>query len=262
MSRSGSSSAWTEEENEAAATLLDLAIQESLLLAHAAASGSCSMCGSRFTVNATATRPAPLVTCGICAAELIVPGLQELSSSPSSSSEREAMRKLPCGHVLGAMCLARWIEIKLLEGIASPSCPYCRQPIDGSSPSLLRPRLLPMNGGRQHGMWRSLTLQSSTSPPPFSLPSPVGSYPPLPAATVRSSGPFRPVVWAESSLATVDVPLSPTLDPFDFETGPWSAGSSVDSSTEGGSSIYATYDFGGPDPHESREDSDRGVREW
>ena len=74
----------------------------------------------------TRNGPKPLVTCAICQNELVVPGLQE------NDGEREAMRKLPCGHVLGSDCTDRWIETRLNDHSLDDNvakCPFCRAPI-------------------------------------------------------------------------------------------------------------------------------------
>ncbi|KAK0642186.1 hypothetical protein B0T16DRAFT_462188 [Cercophora newfieldiana] len=70
--------------------------------------------------------PQPIVTCAICRNELIIPGLQE------ENGEREAMRKLPCGHVLGKDCAEQWIETRITDHSLddnTPQCPFCRAPI-------------------------------------------------------------------------------------------------------------------------------------
>ncbi|KAK0621010.1 hypothetical protein B0T14DRAFT_497420 [Immersiella caudata] len=70
--------------------------------------------------------PRPLVLCCICEEELVVPGLQE------DNGQRETMKKLPCGHVLGAECVGIWINTRLNDSTSRdtiPKCPYCRAPI-------------------------------------------------------------------------------------------------------------------------------------
>jgi len=85
----------------------------------------------------TRNGPKPLVTCGICQNELVVPGLQ------GDDGEREAMRKLPCGHVLGSDCTDRWIETRLNDHSLDDNvakCPFCRAPIMADVNQGQRPR--------------------------------------------------------------------------------------------------------------------------
>ncbi|KAK4446040.1 hypothetical protein QBC34DRAFT_470644 [Podospora aff. communis PSN243] len=80
--------------------------------------------------------PPPRVLCAICGEELIVPGLQENNNS------RETMRVLPCGHVVGAACMALWTETRTnaSSGHVVVKCPFCRAPVstvtgtEGSNP--------------------------------------------------------------------------------------------------------------------------------
>jgi hypothetical protein len=67
-----------------------------------------------------------LVTCSICQVNrLIIPGLPE---NDTGSDGKEHALILRCGHVLGHVCHARWVDAADSQE-REPTCPVCRKPI-------------------------------------------------------------------------------------------------------------------------------------
>ncbi|KAK0747121.1 hypothetical protein B0T18DRAFT_429952 [Schizothecium vesticola] len=166
----------------------------------------------------TPETPPISVICAICRAELVIPGLQELTC------DREDHKVLSCGHVFGNDCVWAWIAGKYTAPGGVP-CPICRKPmsredVDASddddypmseSDDGAPPPLPPQSVNFRHAnpLQRIASVPQTLVPqtlasPPRSVPSQPPNPSRFPTSSVRTEAPApaparRPAVVSQSA---------------------------------------------------------------